>query len=98
MCNLAHQINSYDNAIPYDQLIIKWCLENMHPYSVDFIFSELNENFNLHTFDAEMVEKDGIFEINEFLNDLGKLYNAVMYYVVLEGVCVGNDEVAYDLS
>ena len=98
LCNLAHQINSYDNSIPYDRLIVKWCLENMHPYSVDFIYSELNENFDINTFDAEMVEKDGIFEINEFLHDLGKLYNAVMYYVALEGVCVGDDEVAYDLS
>ena len=70
----------------------------MHPYSIDFIYSELNENFDINTFDAEMVEKDGIFEINEFLHDLGKLYNAVMYYVALESVCVGDDEVAYNLS
>ena len=98
LCNLAHQINSYENDIPYDQLIVKWCLENMHPYSVDFIYSELNENFDIHSFDADMVEKDGIFEINEFLHDLGKLYNAVMYYVALEGICIGDDEATYDLS
>lgn len=47
LCNLVHQINSYDNAI---------------------------------------------------LHDLGKLYNAIMYYVALEDVCVGDDEAAYDLS
>ena len=98
LCNLAHQINNYDNTIPYDQLIIEWFLENMHPYSVDFIYSELNENFDINTFDAEMVEKDGIFEINEFLHDLGKLYNAVIYYVALEDACIGDDEITYDLS
>lgn len=98
LCNLAHQINCYDNNIPYDRLIIKWCLENMHPYSVDFIYSELYENFDINTFDAEIVEKDGIFEINEFMRDLGKLYNAVMYYIALEDICTGNDENVYDLS
>ena len=45
-----------------------------------------------------MVEKDGTFEINNFLDDLGKLYNAVMFYVALEGVCIADDKAAYDLS
>ncbi len=98
LCNLARQINRFDNDISYDNLIVTWCLENMHPYSVDFIYSELNENFDINTFDAEMIERDGIFEINKFLYDLGKLYNAVMYYVVLESVCIGDDEIAFDLS
>ena len=98
LCNLAHQINSFDNAIPYDKLIIEWCLENMHPYNIDFMYSELNGDFDVNTFDAEMIERDGTFEIMEFMHDLGKLYNAVMYYVALEGVCTGDDEAAYDLS
>ena len=70
----------------------------MHPYNIDFIYSELNESFDINSFDAEMVEKDGTFEINNFLDDLGKLYNAVMFYVALEGICIADDEVAYDLS
>lgn len=45
-----------------------------------------------------MVERDGTFEINTFLDDLGKLYNAVMFYVALEGVYIADDESAYDLS
>ena len=70
----------------------------MHPYNIDFIYSELNESFDINSFDAEMVERDGTFEINAFLDDLGKLYNAVMFYVALEGVCIADDESAYDLS
>ena len=98
LCNLAMQINSFDNKIPYTQLIMEWCTNNMHPYNIDFIYSELNESFDINSFDAEMVEKDGTFEINTFLDDLGKLYNAVMFYVALEGVCIADDESAYDLS
>ena len=83
LCNLAMQINSFDNKIPYTQLIMEWCTNNMHPYNIDFIYSELNESFDINSFDAEMVEKDGTFEIHNFLDDLGKLYNAVMFYVAL---------------
>lgn len=46
----------------------------------------------------EMVEKDALFEINTFLNNLGKLYNAVMFYVVLESVCVADTESVYYIS
>lgn len=97
LCNLAMQINSFDNKIQYTQLIMEWCTSNMHPYNIDFIYSELNESFDINSFDAEMVERDGTFEINTFLDDLGKLYNAVMFYVTLEGVCISDDEAAYDL-
>ena len=98
LCNLAMQINSFDNKIPYTQLILEWCTNNMHPYSINFIYSELSESFNINSFDAEMIERDGTFEINTFLYDLGKLYNAVMFYVALEGACAANDEATYDLS
>lgn len=98
LCNLAMQVNSFENKVPHTQLIIDWCMNNMHPYSIDFIYSELNESFDINSFDAEIVEQDGIFEIDTFLNDLRKLYNAVMFYVALETICITNNETAYDLS
>ena len=98
LCNLAMQINSFENQIPYTQLIMEWCTNNMHPYDIDFIYSELNESFNINNFDAGIVERDGTFEIGTFLDDLGKLYNAVMFYVALESVCIADDEVTYDSS
>lgn len=98
LCNLAMEMNSFDNNVPYTEQIQKWCLENMHPYSIDSICAALNEDFDINGFEAEMVEKDGMFDVEEFMTDLGKLYNAVMFYVALEGVCVADDEAAYDLS
>ena len=97
LCNLAKVIDSFENKIPKEQLIVRWCMENMHPYSIDFIYSELVENFDINTMDAEMVEHDGIFEIDRFMNDLGKLYNAVRFYVALEGILFAEDDVAYNL-
>jgi hypothetical protein len=97
LCNLAKEINSLETTEPKDRLIVKWCMENMHPYSIDFIYSELAENFDINSIDAEMVVQDGIFEIETFMKDLGKLYNAVKFYVDLEGILNADDKVADNL-
>lgn len=97
LCNLAKTIDSFENRTPKEQLIVRWCLDNMHPYSIDFIYSELTENFDINSVDAEMVERDGIFEIDRFMKDLEKLYNAVRFYVALEGILFAEDDIAYNL-
>ena len=62
LCNLARQIDDWDNKIPYDQLIIQWCKENLHPYSIDFVYQELTEEgFDITGYDAELAARDGIF-------------------------------------
>jgi len=97
LCNLAKVIDSYENKGPKEQLIAKWCLENMHPYSVDYVYAQLNDNFNITSVDADFVKEDASFEIETFMRDLGNLYNAVRYYVALEGVLFGDDNAVYDL-
>lgn len=97
LCNLAKVIDSYDNKTPKEQLILKWCMENMHPYRVDFIYSELSQDFDINSVMADIVERDGIFEIERFMKDLGSLYNAVRFYVALEGLIYSDDETAYNL-
>ena len=97
LCNLAQIIDSFDNDIPKENLIVDWCIENMHPYSIDFIYSELTSNFDINTIDADMVERDGIFSIDTFMKDLEKIYNAVRFYIALEGILFAEDDVAYNL-
>ena len=41
--NPATQITCFDNKIPHTHLIIRWCTENMRPYDIVFIYSELNK-------------------------------------------------------
>lgn len=99
LCNLAMEINSYDTKESVDKLIVEWCMKNMHPYGIDFIYGELTEeHFDIATIDAYFVEKDGAFEIDIFLEDLSKLYNAVTLYEVFEVACAANDEAVYNLS
>lgn len=97
LCNLAKVIDSYDNKTPKEQLILKWCKENMHPYHVDFIYAELSQDFDINSVEADLVERDGIFEIDRFMKDLGNLYNAVRFYVALEELIYSDDEIAYNL-
>ena len=97
LCNLAKVIDSNDNKVPKEQLILKWCKDNMHPYRVDFIYAELSQDFDISSVEADLVERDGIFEIDRFMKDLDNLYNAVRFYVALEGLIYSDDEIAYNL-
>lgn len=97
LCNLAKQVDDFDNEIPCKDLIIDWCRKYSHPYNIDFIHSEINDkNFDIAT-DYFLLEKDGRFTIDEFMQDLGKLYNAMRFYMALEGVFVGEENNAYKL-
>ena len=69
----------------------------MHPYRIDFIYAELSQDFDISSVEADLVERDGIFEIDRFMKDLGNLYNAVRFYVALEGLIYSDDEIAYNL-
>ncbi len=98
LCNLARQIDDWDNKIPYDQLIIHWCKENMHPYRIDFVYRELTEEgFDIMGYDAELAARDGIFSINDFMKDLEKLYTTALFYEALEGICVADEDTACSL-
>lgn len=98
LCNLVRQIDDWDNKIPYDQLIIQWCKENMHPYRIDFVYRELTEKrVDITGYDAELATRDDIFLINDFMKDLEELYTTALFYEVLEGVCVADEDAACDL-
>ena len=97
LCNLAKKIDDFSEKKPYTELIMEWCLENAHPYSVDHIYAGLNDKaFDIRT-DGFLIEKDSIFYLDDFMSDLGKLYNAARFYSALEGVCVADEDSAFNL-
>ena len=96
LCNLAKQIDDYDNKIPYTTLILDWCKEHMHPYNIDYIYEDLhNDKFDPNSFDIETLERECIFSIDDFMKDLGHLYVTFLFYRALEGICVADEEDAY---
>ena len=86
LCTLAKRIDDF-NEKPHQVLIVEWCKENMHPYSIDYLYEALSEKeFDVAGIEAEFLAKDGIFSIKDFMLDLEKLYNAARFYLALEGV------------
>lgn len=93
LCNLYKKINdpSYKLEKSYIDLIMDWCRENTHPYQIDYLYDEIHEEgFDIKT-DAWLLEKDGIFTINDFVHDLAPLCNAFALYHALDQLEIGND-------
>lgn len=98
LCDLAKRIDDY-NEKGFDELILDWCKEYMHPYGIDALYSGItDESFDITGFDAEMVERDGIFSLHDFMRELEKLYNAVRFYIALNAVAVGDDDAAFEMQ
>lgn len=96
LCELARRIDDVSEENDYKALIIEWCKENMHPYAIDYLYNALtDDNFDIADIDAEMAARDGIFSIENFMNNLENLYNAARFYIALEAICFADNEPAY---
>lgn len=95
--NLAKRINDFSEDEPYTDLIIEWCKTYSHPYFIDFIYSYLSDKQFDVSEDSLIIEKDGIFSINDFMKDLERFYQAAEFYFALEHVCLGYSDAAYNL-
>lgn len=98
LCDLAKKIDDVDSTVDYREAILDWCMQNMHPYAIDYLYESLtDENFEIDRIDAELVARDGIFSFRAFMDDLGKLYNAARLYMALEALCFADNAPAYNL-
>lgn len=82
--NLGKYLNDerVDIGDPVER-IVEFCTEYVHPYFVD----ELDDLIEQGGFGAySMLEKQAAFRANQFLQDLGRLYNAASFYFALEDV------------
>lgn len=97
LCNLFKKINDPSCEESYINLIINWCKENTHPYSIDDLYDMLSaDDFDISQF-GFLVEKDGIFEINEFIRDLSYVYHTFTFYYAINKLRCGNDLFARNL-
>ena len=95
--NLANRIDDFSEKESSAELIMEWCKTVAHPYAVDFIFDGLNDaNSDIYK-SSGLLEKDGIFSINDFMRDLGKFYQAASMYFAFEEACLGLDDIPLSL-
>jgi len=98
MYNLALRINDPEEKISYIDLILEWCRDVVHPYTIDFIAGAVSENgFDRNDLDYIMAH-DGIFSISDFMRDLERFYQTASFYFALDQLKKGFDEGAYALS
>ncbi len=98
LCNLAQEIDSYETKEEFLSLIIQWCKTNIHPYRIDTLFEVLSKkDFDTHEVYARIAVQDGVFSIDDFLKELGNLYNAARFRIALDGVLLADEQAAYNL-
>lgn len=96
--NLALKINDFSEEKSFVELIIEWCESVAHPYFID----EINALLQDKEFDFEhcsfLLEKDGVFSINDFMRDLERLYQVTSFAFALEQMEKGFDDACFDLA
>lgn len=96
--NLALRINDLSEEKSFVDLITEWCESIAHPYFIDEINALLRDKEFDYEHCAFLLEKDGIFDIREFMLDLGRLYQAASFAFALEQMEKGFDDVCFDLA
>lgn len=98
LCNLARKINDLPKERSYTDLLLAWWKGIMHPYNIDVVYGELtDEQFDLNDMTAELAVRDATFPIDDFMKELGKLYDTVRFYTALKDICDGNSDFTYDM-
>ena len=96
--NLALKINDFSEKKPFDELIMNWCQRVAHPYFVDELAALMSEDeFDL-AHESFFIERDGIFDVNDFMHDLGKLYQVASFAFALDMILKGYDDAAFNLA
>jgi hypothetical protein len=100
ICNLAKEYNklpSQDNPRSKEDLIIKWCEENFHPYDIDSLYEAYRKMDNENERSETPNEYDGYFKKKDFIRDMQNVYNVFTFYFAYTELCDGRPEMAYNL-
>ena len=96
--NLALKINDFSEEKPYDELIIDWCNRVAHPYFVDELSSLMKDKEFDIAHDYSFIERDGIFDVKQFMHDLEKLYQATSFAFAIDQMMRESDDAAFALA
>ena len=97
LCNLYRKMN--DPACPgsYVEMIVDWCKANTHPYQIDLLYEQLTDAGYDYRYFSESIMRDGIFEVEQFMSDLEKVYHTQCFYYALLRLSIGDDSYARHL-
>lgn len=93
LCNLYAELNNPDCEMPVNLGIYGWCRENVHPYDMDTLIESLEAMYSGDVASLGMydiITKDALFYIDDFVKDLCALGTVFEYNFALEQVLKGN--------
>ena len=96
--NLALKVNDPSEEKSYVDLIMEWCETVAHPYFVDEINALMGDKEFDFEQDSYFIEKDSIFNVQDFMRDLGRLYQATAFAFALEQMEKGFDDQCFELA
>lgn len=96
--NHARNINDFSIKKPFDEQVKDFCMSVAHPYYIDSLYSTMTDEQFVFAQDGEMLQKDAMFSVSDFMRDLGEFYNAAQFYFALKDVCSGDGEKAFALA
>lgn len=89
--NLAKRIDDVNEKLSFDELIIEFCKDTVHPYFIDEVYDELTDkNFVLNR-DGWMVSRDAMFPVDDFKRDIERFYNGARFFFALRQIADGEE-------
>lgn len=96
--NLSRKINDFSEKTSYVDLVIEFCKGVAHPYYIDTVYSLMaDKQFDIAD-DGEMIERESLFSLSNFMHDLESFYIATQFYFALKKVCAGDGDDAFGLA
>ncbi len=93
--NLYDEMNKPGCPFLDSDMVQDWCVQNIHPYHLQELYTELKDPQNTS---RQVVEYYGAVNIEQFTEELGKLYQHFRFYLALEDLKHGHEELAFNLA
>ena len=97
LCNLYRALNDPACNSNHIETIADWCSSHIHPYQVDSLYElAADSGYDYETY-SDMIMRDGIFSVDDFMRDLAPLYHTVCFHHSLLRLIHGDASYAYGL-
>ena len=93
--NLGKRINDFSEKKSFDELIINFCVNVAHPYSIDTLYEILSgEELNIEH-EGNLISNGAQFPVSRFKRDIENFYHGAQFFFALRQLSDGED---YDFN
>ena len=89
--NLAERINNFSEKKSFDELILEFCKDVAHPYSIDTLYITLTEDELNVEQQGYRISEEAMFPVADFKRDIERFYHGAKLYFTLRQIADGED-------